>query len=474
MEHKSILLGELDLSDIQMGWPIPPHVDKTVKGEALSVGGREFAHGVWMNANCRIDIALDGRGFRFTGLCGPDDITAGSYPSTMEFQVLCDGTMAFRSGVMTVGMQAQAVEVELQGVETLSLVLDSVDGNVGNAQGDWIEPVISYVGGQPPFVRYPEARQDDDNPAPTDGYKAFHPGKSWYDTDGVKIQAHGGGLLKVDDTWYWFGEHKGGPTTWWPKARVDVIGVSCYRSRDLLNWENMGLALPAVPDAPSSPLHPDNVLERPKVLYCANTGQYVMWVKSEDAGYTWGHALVATSDRPEGPYAVRNSFRPAGMKFGDFALHENDGVGYLIWCGGDGETTRIYRLSATCTSLADPVAEFYEGAKREAPALLQRPEGYYLITSGKSGWSPNPTRYAFAESLAGPWEDRGELFHGEGSHNSFRSQPTFVLEYHGRIIYMGDRWNQRDLGDSRYVWLPLTLARGALRGEWMDSWSLYT
>ena len=196
-----------------------------------------------------------------------------------------------------------------------------------------------------------------------------------------------------------------------------------------------------------------------------------MWVKSEDAGYTWGHAMVATADRPEGPYQVRDAFRPAGMTFGDFALHQEDEVGYLIWCGGQGETTRIYRLSDDYMSLAEPVASLYEGAKREAPALLQRPEGYYLITSGKSGWSPNPTRYAFAEHLSGPWEDRGELFHGEGSHNSFRSQPTFVLEHEGTIIYMGDRWNQRDLGDSRYVWLPLTLTGGTLAGEWASDWT---
>ena len=33
-------------------------------------------------------------------------------------------------------------------------------------------------------------------------------GGVWKDTDGVRINAHGGGLLKDGDTWYWYGEHK--------------------------------------------------------------------------------------------------------------------------------------------------------------------------------------------------------------------------------------------------------------------------
>lgn len=34
------------------------------------------------------------------------------------------------------------------------------------------------------------------------------PGATWYDTSGNVIQAHGGGFLKVDSTYYWFGEDK--------------------------------------------------------------------------------------------------------------------------------------------------------------------------------------------------------------------------------------------------------------------------
>ena len=57
-------------------------------------------------------------------------------------------------------------------------------------------------------------------------------------------------------TYYWYGENKEG-RTWLPESnqawdgyRVDVTGVHCYSSKDLLNWKDEGLVLKAVPDDP--------------------------------------------------------------------------------------------------------------------------------------------------------------------------------------------------------------------------------
>ena len=43
-------------------------------------------------------------------------------------------------------------------------------------------------------------------------------------------------------------------------------GVSCYSSKDLLNWKNEGLALKVINDT-TSILNPGCVIERPKVFY---------------------------------------------------------------------------------------------------------------------------------------------------------------------------------------------------------------
>lgn len=71
---------------------------------------------------------------------------------------------------------------------------------------------------------------------------AIVPGEVWNDTDGNPINAHGGGILYHEGTYYWYGEYKKGKTIlpeWatWECYRTDVTGVSCYSSKDLLELE---------------------------------------------------------------------------------------------------------------------------------------------------------------------------------------------------------------------------------------------
>lgn len=39
-------------------------------------------------------------------------------------------------------------------------------------------------------------------------YDAFHPGQTWLDTEGKRIQAQGGSVMYVDGVYYWYGENK--------------------------------------------------------------------------------------------------------------------------------------------------------------------------------------------------------------------------------------------------------------------------
>ena len=64
----------------------------------------------------------------------------------------------------------------------------------------------------------------------------FEPGKDWLDSEGNLIEAHGEGILKVGQTYYWYGEnHKLG--------EGNKTGVSCYSSTDLYDWKNEGIEL---------------------------------------------------------------------------------------------------------------------------------------------------------------------------------------------------------------------------------------
>ena len=38
--------------------------------------------------------------------------------------------------------------------------------------------------------------------------RTIKPGEVWPDNRGQHVQSHGGGIVKLKDTWYWFGEDR--------------------------------------------------------------------------------------------------------------------------------------------------------------------------------------------------------------------------------------------------------------------------
>src|ERR1035437_2252376 len=135
-------------------------------------------------------------------------------------------------------------------------------------------------------------------------HQSFRPGALWTDDHGTHINAHGGGVLLHEGIYYWFGEHKIEAR----KGNAAHVGVHVYSSRDLYNWRDEGIALP-VSDDPASPITRGCVLERPKVLYCPRTRQFVMWFHVELLGRGYSAALsgVAVADAPTGPYTFRGA-----------------------------------------------------------------------------------------------------------------------------------------------------------------------
>lgn len=304
--------------------------------------------------------------------------------------------------------------------------------------------------------------------------RGFKPGAAWTDTGGCRIEAHGGGILRDGGVYYWFGEHKGGLTTDGPLRRVDVIGVSCYSSRNLLDWHYEGLALPAAED-PASDLHPSRIVERPKVVYNQRTGQYVMWLHVDTADYRYARAGVAVSERPAGPYRYLGSLRPLDMESRDLTVfQDDDGAAYLIHASDGNATMRIVRLSADYLRPSAESAEAFVLRYREAPAICKHGGVYYLITSGCTGWTANEAEYATAPTPLGPWRVWGNPCVGgeEERATTFHAQGTFILPTgdDGRFIFMADRWNSHDLGDSRYIWLPLEIDGGVMKITWLDEW----
>src|SRR5262249_46966497 len=138
-------------------------------------------------------------------------------------------------------------------------------------------------------------------------------------------------------------------------------------------------------------------------------------------------------------------------------------------------TQRIARLTNDCLFVAHEPVTALEGEWREAPAVFCWNGKYYQITSGCTGWNPNPARWHVADHPLRPCTTGGDPCVDDTKGTTFDSQSTYVLPLPGRpdeFLFLADRWKPKNLQDSRYVWLLLSMKTGEPRIEWRDAWVL--
>jgi beta-galactosidase len=305
-------------------------------------------------------------------------------------------------------------------------------------------------------------------------------GTIWYDDQGKMINAHGGGILYHNGIYYWYGEYKGDSTyrlnrvKTWECWRADAGGISCYSSKNLVDWKFEGIVLPTVQDSLSD-LHPSQVIERPKVIYNERTGKFVMWMHIESPDYEKAHAGVAVSDHPNTRFTYLGSFKPNGADSRDQTIYkDDDGRAYQIAASEWNKTLYISLLNDSFTRPTGVYTRAFVNQSREAPVIFKYHNKYYMITSGCTGWDPNMAQYAIADSILGKWSMIGNSCRGKDSEITFKAQGTFVLQVDGRkdlYIVMFDRWNKIDLDDSRYIWLPVLFHGDKIEIPWKKKWN---
>jgi hypothetical protein len=309
--------------------------------------------------------------------------------------------------------------------------------------------------------------------------KYISPAKEWLDVDNRPINAHGGGFLVHKDTVYWYGEIKEGKT-WepestrsWNGSRVEAKGINCYWSVDLVKWKLAGNVLKANVQDPTHDLHSSKVMERPKVIYNEKTGKFVMWLHIDSEDYSFARAGVAISDSPRGPFNYIESMRPNGHMSRDQTLFKNDdGTAYHIYSSEENMTMHIRKLSDDYLRPSGEYRRIFIDREREAPAIFKHDGKYFAITSGCTGWDPNPAVYAVAQEIMGDWKIMGDPCIDDVKGTTFDAQSTYVLPFIGQYIFMADRWNRLDLESSKYVWLPLEIENDKISIKWYDKWNL--
>ena len=338
---------------------------------------------------------------------------------------------------------------------------------------------------------------------------SFTPGRVWLDTEGNRIHAHGGSLLHVDDTFYWYGENKEHST---PDRDVWHWGVRCYSSTDLYNWTDLGLIIPPDTQNEESPLHPSMSMDRPHVVRHPDTGQFVCWLKVMSPQGQRSTVLVA--DHILGPYSiVQSGLKPLGMNAGDFDLvvDPTDGKAYYYF-----ERVHSELICADLTTDYTNVTGYYSTHfplvqppnVREAPAYFVRQGVHYLVTSGTTGYYPNPSQLATAPSYHGPWNLLNDPHPDDPTRSSYQSQVSSVFKHpHKQDLYiaLADRWLPQysahsdaavrmhaerfqpqgghhegpwsdltviDTSISDYVWLPFRFSADGGYLDWHDEWRM--
>jgi len=304
---------------------------------------------------------------------------------------------------------------------------------------------------------------------PATAAETFKPGEVWPDNRGQHIQAHGGGILKLGDTFYWFGEDRG------QTNERGLRCVSCYASTNLAQWTFRNQVVKLA--------NPENfgrgwVLERPKVFYNAKTKKFVMYMHidgplpGERSGYGLARVGVAVCDTVDGDYQYLKSFRPLGHESRDIGQFiDDDGAAYLIFEDRP-NGFHIAKLSEDYLTVEKEICLIPE--HMEGGAVVHYNGLYYAIGSALTGWNPNPNKYATAKSLAGPWSEFKDI--APPVKNTYGAQSTMMLKVAGTkattVIFMGDIWKPQTQWDSRYLWMPLEIGDGKLSLPEPREWTL--
>jgi hypothetical protein len=262
------------------------------------------------------------------------------------------------------------------------------------------------------------------------------PGVTFKDTDGNLVDAHGGGVIKVCDTFYLHGEYFSSTTT-----DNNFNGFSMYSSKDLSTWKNEGIILP---QQASGQLGPNRKGERPHIVQCPATGEFVLYAHSADVTYQADKEVVyATSPNVNGKYSFQGSLLNAS---GTIAAHSDmsaltDGnTAYVVT-----ESGWVYTLASDCHTWVS--AHQYSAVNgttggSEAPTVFRAGSTFYWIGSDKTGWRANDNFYSTAPAMTGPWTYQGYV--APMGMKTWMSQTTWVTPVAGSqgtvYVFWGDHW----------------------------------
>lgn len=286
-------------------------------------------------------------------------------------------------------------------------------------------------------------------------------GITWIDNHGRPVQAHGGNILKFRKRWYLIGEDRS--SSWNPD-------VNLYSTNDFQRWRFEGKIIENGKTHPE--LGKSRMIERPKLMYNKWTKKFVIWCHWEAKNYGASEAAVFESDHITGPYRTVWTGRPMNTKSRDCNIFiDHDGTAYFISTTDENTNLGLFRLSNDYLQAVSKTI-LCEGQSREAPAIVNIDSTYYMISSACTGWNPNQAKLTTSNSLTTGWTPLENI----ADHITYDTQASSILTIKGRkgtvYIYVGDRWMDPDLPNSKIIMLPIEFADGKMRLRYHKKWRL--
>lgn len=313
---------------------------------------------------------------------------------------------------------------------------------------------------------------------------ALADGIAFKDTDGKPVNAHGGGIIQVGDTFYMHGEY-------FPPGATDnnFHGVEMYSSKDLATWKNEGIILE---EGAGPEIATGRKGERPHIIKCPSSGEFVLTMHAASNDYQTDKEVVyATSSVVNGKYAYKGPLTNAAgtlAEHSDMSAVVDKGKAYVIT-----ESGHVYTLAEDCHSwLTDQTFSAVNvpsdlGLDKpgggESPTVFRAGDTLYWIASQKTGWRANDNVYATAPSMTGPWTNQGLI--APSGEKTWLSQATWVTPVAGCkstvYVYWGDHWyGTQDTtapgkhnDQTTYVFQPIVFSGTKISlPTYLDSWQL--
>jgi hypothetical protein len=130
-------LSELEPFSLSNGWR-QPEMNRTFTGKGLFISGKHYESGIGMPTNSEIEFEIKGIYDEFSAFVGIDD-EFNNTDGGIEFSILGDGRELWKSKVLKKADGSLPVNVNIKGIQKITLKVKRPEGESGRAPADWMD-----------------------------------------------------------------------------------------------------------------------------------------------------------------------------------------------------------------------------------------------------------------------------------------------------------------------------------------------